>query len=156
MLEVIPMLEYLPQALSNLSAASNIVKAMLELRDSKQLNSKVIELQQVIISAQQQVLSGQSEQMSLSAKVQELEKECARLKDWSTEKERYLRREIGEGVFAYVANDAIGNLQSAHKLCCNCFDKTVKSTLQQTREPQRMIVLVCPNGCPKLVFTHYL
>ena len=80
MLEVIPMLEYLPQALSSLSAASNIVKAMLELRDSKQLNSKIIELQQVVISAQQHVLSGQSEQIALAAKVQELEKECVRLK----------------------------------------------------------------------------
>lgn len=150
------MLEYLPQALSSLSAASTIAKAMLELRDLNQLNSKVIELQQAIISAQQQVLSGQGEQTALAAKVHELEKECVRLKDWSAEKQRYTRREIGQGVFAYVENGFVGNLQSAHKLCCSCFDKTIQSTLQESREPQRMIGLVCPNGCPTIVFTHYL
>jgi hypothetical protein len=150
------MLEHLPQALSSLGAASTIAKTMLELRDFQHLNNKVIELQQIIISAQKQVLSGQGEQTALAAKVNELEKECARLKDWSSEQKRYTCREIGEGVFAYLANDSAGNLQSAHKLCCNCFDSNIKSTLQQSREPQRMIGLVCPNGCPKLVFTHYL
>ena len=150
------MLEYLPQALSSLGAATTIAKSMLELRDFQQFSSKVIELQQVIIAAQQQVLSGQSEQTTLAAKVQELEKECVRLKDWSAEKQRYARREVGQGVFAYVQNGFVGNLQSAHKLCCNCFDKTIPATLQESREPLRMIGLVCPNGCPKSVFTHYL
>jgi len=74
------MFEYLPQVMSSLGAASNIAKSMLELRDFQQLNSKVIELQQVIISAQQQVLSGQGEQTTLAAKIQELENECVRLK----------------------------------------------------------------------------
>lgn len=150
------MFEYLPQAMSSLAAASNITKAMLELRDFQQLNSKVIELQQVIISAQQQVLSGQGEQTTLAAKIQELENECVRLKDWSAERARYTRREIGEGVFAYVANNSVCTLQSAHKLCCNCFDKAIPSTLQQSSEPQRMLGLTCQNGCPKVVFTHYL
>ena len=150
------MLEYLPQAMSSLSTASSIAKTMLELRDFQQINSKVIELQQAIISAQQQVLSGQSEQATLAEKIQALENECTRLKDWTVERTRYTRREIGEGVFAYVANDQAGTLQSAHKLCCNCFDKAIKSTLQQSREPMRMVGLTCPNGCPKVTFTHYL
>ena len=124
-LEVIAMLEYLPQAMSSLSTASSIAKTMLELRDFQQINSKVIELQQAIISAQQQVLSGQSEQATLAEKIQALENECTRLKDWTVERTRYTRREIGEGVFAYVANDQAGTLQSAHKLCCNCFDKAI-------------------------------
>lgn len=143
------MFEYLPQVMSSLGAASNIAKSMLELRDFQQLNSKVIELQQVIISAQQQVLSGQGEQTTLAAKIQELENECVRLKDWSAERARYTRREIGEGVFAYVANDAVSTLQSAHKLCCNCFDKAIQSTLQQSRESMSMVGVDSTSKCNK-------
>lgn len=150
------MIEYLPQALSSLSAAYNIAESLLKLRDLAQINSKVVELTDSIIAAQEKVISAQSERSALTAKIQELAKECVRLQDWTAEKDRYSRKQIADGIFAYVENAAVGNTESAHKLCCNCFDKTAKSTLQQTREPSRMVGLVCPNGCPKLVFTHYL
>jgi len=151
------MIEFLPQALASLSSASQLAKSFLDLRDETQINSKVIELQQLIMNAQEQVFSAQSEKAALASKIEELEKECLRLKDWSAEKSRYSRRQIANGVFAYVENEGMYEFQSAHKLCCNCFDKSVKSTLQQESITEgRLLSLVCPNGCPPLTFRHYL
>ena len=149
------MIEYLPQAISSLSAAKNIISALLELRDFNKLSSTVAEINNHIIKAQNLIFTEQEQRSLLTAKIQALEKECMRLKDWSAEKEQYSRKQIAVGIFAYVENNHVGNTESAHKLCCNCFYKNIKSTLQQSREPERMIGLVCPNGCPKLVFTHY-
>lgn len=150
------MIEHLPQALSHLSTAAGVIKTLYELRDFNQLNAKLAELYPSIIAAQQDLMAANVQNSALMARANDLEQECMRLKDWKSERERYTLKQIGEGVFAYVANDAGGDTQAAHKLCCNCFDKTIKSTLQQRREERHMIGLVCSNGCPPLIFTHYL
>ncbi len=150
------MIEYIPQALTSLSHAANLTKVIREIKDSSAVNPKLIELENLLIETNRHVLAAQAEGLSLLRKVDDLEKECVRLRDWFTERENLESKEIGDGVFAYVHKENMQAFQSAHKLCCGCFNKTVKSTLQQSREPQRMIGLVCPNGCPKIVFTHYL
>jgi hypothetical protein len=151
------MLEYLPQAITSLSTAGTIARAMLELRDFEKLNGKVIELQQCIIAAQSQVLAGQSEQSALTTKVKELEQECMRLKDWSAERSNYACKQIGPGVFAYIQKDLVGEVHANEKFCSNCFDKSIKSRLQQNMALGiRSIHLVCPNGCPEIVFPHYV
>lgn len=154
------MIEYLPQAISSLSAAKTIISSLLELRDINQINSKAIELQNQILTAHEKIFAAQQQQSLLTARIQELEKECMSLKDWSAEKERYDHKQIATGIFAYVDNKHIGNTESAHKLCCNCFGKNVKSTLQQGSDflegMGRIKTLICPNGCPRLEFTHYI
>ena len=67
----------------------------------------------------------------------------------------YSRKKIAEGNFAFIPSEVEWASDATHKLCASCFEQGRPSTLSQTREPQRMIGLVCPNGCPKLVFTHY-
>ena len=151
------MIEYLPQAISSLSSARNLVKSFLELRDLNQINSKVVELQNVIMAAQEKVFAAQEQKSLLTTKIQELEKECMRLKDWSAEKEKYSCKNIAPGVFAYIRNDFHGEFQNAHKLCCNCFDGSKKYTLQQSeiQTNRRMIKLSCAGGCPEIIFPHY-
>ncbi len=147
------MIEYLPQALSSLNAATSVLSSFLNLRDFTKHAGEIAQLQGHIIQANSLIISAQNEHSSLTTKIQELEKECMRLKDWSTEKANYERREIGNGVFAYIEKNYVGMAEKAHKLCCNCFDnKNIRSTLQQSIEPQRNVSLVCPNGCPKIVF----
>lgn len=83
----------------------------------------------------------------------ELENENKQMKDWNIEKKNYKKLEIGNGVFAYIGKDYEGKAQNAYKFCCNCFEnRKIKSPLQQTIEPHRLIGLVCDNGCQKLVF----
>jgi hypothetical protein len=67
----------------------------------------------------------------------------------------YSLKKIAEGIFAYIPSEVEQATDATHKLCVSCFEQGKPSTLSQTREPKRMIGLVCPNGCPKLVFTHY-
>ena len=154
------MIEYLPQALSSLSAALNIGKSLVNINDMAKRQEALIQFNNVIIDAQSKIMASQSEKTALTAKIDELEKECMRLKNWEAERKKYARKEISTGVFAYVENDFVGNLQNAHKYCCNCFDSFKKSTLQQSDDHKpnrgRFIVLICPAGCPRLEFHDYL
>jgi len=151
------MIEYLPQALSSLGAATTIISSFLDLRDFTKHAGDITQLQSHIIQANSLIISAQDTQSSLTAKIQELEKECVRLKDWSTEKKNYSMKQIAPGNFAYVEHGPMTSFGDAHKLCCNCFNKTIKSTLQQgqIKTHARMTTLVCPNGCPELQFRDY-
>ena len=142
--------------LASAKIAYDLAKGIASLKTALERDQTVSKLLEVLISVQTDALLVQKEHSLLTAKKDELEKECLRLKDWTAEKERYHRKQIAPGIFAYVETGSGGSMKSTHKYCCNCFDKTVQSTLQRSYEPKRMIGMVCPNGCPKLVFIHYL
>lgn len=152
------MIEHLPQAMASLNAASNMISALVGLRDFAKYATQLNELHSHIIKANTTIISEQQSHLAMTARIQELEKECMRLKDWSAEKERYSRKQIANGVFAYIENESVEPLQNAHKLCCNCFNKTIQSTLQQEHKCDDgwHYLLVCPNGCPTLRFRHYI
>ena len=138
------------------TAIQDITKALISLRDFEKLNAKVLELQHAIITAQQQAIAIQQSYTLLEAKTRELEAECMRLKDWSSEKEKYAIREIASGVFAYVEKkQPMDPAQRAHKYCCNCFDRSEKSLLQQTDDILTGIELSCPRCGFRTVFRHY-
>lgn len=139
----------IPSLLNAAAAIANTV-------DSSKRHALLIDFQKQIIDAFTTIAELRLENSRLQSDKAQLEQECVRLKDWTADKANYTLRQIASGVFAQVKNGAVGDLQGAHKLCCNCFDKSIKSTLQQSREDERMIGLVCPNGCPKMVFTHYI
>jgi len=150
------MFEYLPQALTSLSAALEIGKGFSKIRDSQKLQEAVMQFNSAIIDAQSKIISAQAEQSSLARQIDELEQECVRLKNWDTEREQYSRIMVAPGVFAYVQNDVVKNFEQAHKYCCNCFDNYQKSTLQQYRvEKGRGKGLTCSKGCPDLLFPYY-
>lgn len=148
------MIESIPAALSSLSAASNIISSLIKLRDFSQYASTFTELQGHIIQANSNIISEQQSHSLLTTKIDELEKEIVRLKNWDAEREKYTRREIAPGVFAYVENAAVGSLESSHKYCCNCFDDYKKSTLNQSHEGRNNI-LSCHKKCPDLKFQFY-
>lgn len=154
------MIEHLQLALSSLQTALALGKSLVGLKNSAETNSKLKEITGAIIEANGRIIESQKIQSVLSTEINELKQECMRLKNWdANEKNRYVRKQIALGVFAYVAHDFIGNFQDAHKYCCNCFDKTIKSTLQQSVKPiggyKRVEALVCPNSCPDLEFLEY-
>ena len=151
------MIEYLPAALTSLSTALEIGKGVSAIRDGQKLQEAVMQFNSAIIDAQSKIMSAQTEQSSLARKVDELEKECVRLKNWDAEREQYSRKMIAHGVFAYVQNDVVNNFQDAHKYCCNCFDNYHKSTLQQSIiEKGRRKQLTCPKGCTEIIFPFYV
>lgn len=142
--------------LTSAKIAYDLAKGIASFKTTVERDKAVSKLLEMLRTVQTDALLMNEKYSLLTAEKDKLEKENLRLKDWTTEKERYCRKQIASGIFAYVEKSTVGSTEGAHKYCCNCFDKTIQSTLQQSREPQRMIGLVCPNGCPKLVFTHYL
>ena len=146
----------LQQALSSLGVALNIGNTLIDIRDEAKLQKAVMESNSAIIDAQSKIITSQTEQSSLSAKIDELEKECMRLKNWETEKQAYSLTEIVTGIFAYIKNDSVCKFENAHKYCCNCFDSNKKSTLQQFEIAEgRRLGLSCHNKCPDLIFYSY-
>lgn len=146
--------------LSGIATLGKTVADIAASNDATQRNALLIEFQKALIQNQTLIASEQVKNASLVSRNQELEQEVMRLKDWSAEKEKYERRQVASGVFAQIEKSFVGESEAAHKLCCNCFDKAIPSTLQsnQISDPKlgRMTKLVCPNGCPPIVFRHYL
>jgi hypothetical protein len=142
-------------AISSLKAASDIARAMVDVRDATKLSAQIGELQQAIIAAQVHAIAIAEKNFALSNRVQELESECKRLTDWSVEAQNYEVKEISTGVFAYLAKGDATSLQSAQKLCPNCFAKRAKSLLQQSNDDYRSVGLTCPACRMKLVFHGY-
>jgi len=149
------MIEYLKPAISSLSSAKEIISSLLAIRDFTKYAPDLNKLLSDVIKANEMIITIQERESSLTAKINELRKECMRLKEWNAEKGHYERRQVGNGVFVYIDKNYVGMAQGAHKLCCNCFDKNIKSTLQQSIGG-RMLSLICPNGCPKIVFEYYI
>ena len=157
------MIEYLPQALSSLNSVLSIFKtvgdALKQSGGTTNTQEGIVEATSTLLDAKSKIISAQEEYSSLSSEIDKLKQDCMRLKDWKTEREHYTRNQIAPGVFAYIENGIVESLQDAHKYCCNCFDKTIKSTLQQRTKPiggYKMVkALVCPNGCPDLEFLEY-
>ncbi len=147
---------YFNLALTSLNTAMGLGKTLLDIRDFAKAQETLIDFNKAIIDAQSQIMMAQNEQTALKQQIEELKQECVKLKDWGAERQQYTRKEIASGVFAYIANDYVGKLQNAHKLCCNCFDNQKKSTLQQFDIPVgRYTGLSCHNGCPDLKFRYY-
>lgn len=154
------MITELLSAVQSMQSLATLLKAANSLSNYNEIVSAVSEVNAKLMQANAVALASQEKQSSLSTKVQELEKECVRLKDWAAEKQHYELRQVAPGVFARVEKSVVGDMESTHKLCCNCFDNTVKSILQQnpatTPSSGRMLSLVCPKGCPAIIFRHYV
>jgi len=154
------MIEYIPLAISSLNAAKDIASGLLHLRDFDKITSATMELKGHLVQTYDHIISEKERVLVLQSQISELKKECVRLKDWSAEKEKYECRQIAHGVFVQIDKTCQGNFEQAHKLCCNCFNKTIKATLQQSTEFKphvgRIKTLTCPNGCPALEFSDYI
>lgn len=70
---------------------------------------------------------------SLVDENQELKNEKIKLINELRTHSEYERKEIAAGFFAYVEKVPALPYESAHKFCCNCYDKEVKSTLVTTK-----------------------
>jgi hypothetical protein len=150
------MIEYLPSALASLQSALGLGKAIMDVKDVAESQTKLIEFNGAIIDAQQKIMSAQQEQASLLRQIEDLKEELASQNRFSEDTANYSRTEFAPGIFAVIDSDFDGKLVNAHKYCCSCFEKQCKSTLQQFNiSVGRNIGLKCPNGCPDLEFHAY-
>lgn len=103
----------------------------MSLRDTAQVQSKVIELQQAILNAQSGALDAKTEQGDLLDRLRKAEAELAALQSWDEERSRYSLRDYGNQTFAYELIPAKAHEgEPSHRLCPRCFEARKKSILQ--------------------------
>ena len=131
-------------AIESAKTLADIIKMSKELRESADLAAAVSEVNAKLLHVGGVALAGQEKQAQLTSRVQELEAEIVRLKDWSAEKVQYALVEFSTGMFTRIRNDSKEPLRSAHKLCNTCFDNGKKTLLQMQTGEARKRGLFCP------------
>lgn len=142
-------------ASQSVQSLGSLLKAAHGLSNYNEIVAALAEVHAKLMQANAVALASQEKQAASAARVQELEQEVMRLKDWSAEAQQYEAPEIARGVFAHVKKDRVGALQSTHKLCSNCFEQSKKSLLQRSREPRPLEGLICHRCERTIVFRHY-
>ena len=139
-----------------LARLGKVVAEIAGSSDAAKRNALLIEFQQALIKTQGITASEQIKNASLVARNQELEQEILRLKDWAAERANYTLQQIFTGIFAYIKNDNMEQLETAHKFCSHCFDeRNCKSILQlQVINPGRRKTLVCHGRKSSLELLH--
>lgn len=116
-------------AIGGLKAALDIAKGLNATADAVAINDAKIALQTAIIEAQTSLLAAQEAQTANLRRIEQLEQEIVRLKDWSGERERYHLIDADRGAFVYMPKPNMENGEPAHWLCANCFNQGRKSFL---------------------------
>lgn len=118
-------------------AALDILKGVQSLQTETAKNQAVIEVQRHVIEAQHG--------LSVSLKrIDDLEAEIVRLKDWSAEKQRYELKDTGQGSLAYHLKEGVEPPELQHWICPNCYQNGKKSILKhETLDIGRAETIVC-------------
>jgi len=111
-------------------AALDIVKGIFALKSEVDRNQAVIDIQRHVLDAQRALGDAEREYAASAKRIEALEQEIVRMKDWSGEMERYEARDVWHGAMAYVMKHGMENGEEPHYLCANCFINKRKSFLQ--------------------------
>ena len=127
--------------LAALKSASELTKAIMDLRDATVVQAKAIELQRQILAAQESALAANERQTTLLEQIKALEKEIARLKKWNADKSKYEMKSVGSGAFAYLPSPSDDPRAANHWLCVTCFDTANEVSCSIKEEPKTGINL---------------
>lgn len=142
-------------AATGLQAAGQIVKSLIGLKISSEVQAKVIELQTIIVSAQGDALAAQTEQFALLQHVRELEEKVAKAEAWNAEKERYKLQEFPTGVLAYVLKPEAADGEPSHRICTSCYQEAHKSILHTLRREYGGELAECHRCKQRYLFSEF-
>jgi len=111
------------------------LKSVLSLQTLKvrnELQGRIGEVESAFAEARETVHTLQVERTASTARIEELEREVAQLKNWDAEKERYEHHETDFGSLVYALKDGVQSVGPKHYLCEPCFNANKKSVLQPT------------------------
>lgn len=140
--------------MASLKAATDISKALFDLKVTAEIQGKVIELQSALMSAQSSALEATTSQYTLQDRVRELESQVRDLQDWGEQKARYTLICPWRGpaqVYALKKEHAEG--EPPHYLCTNCFHNS-KRVILNPQSKDGWVHLACPN-CKSDLSTGY-
>lgn len=139
------MLEIVSSAYSGLKSALDIAGGFLALKTETEKNTAIIGIQRHVLEAQRALMEADALHNEDLKRIAELEREIARMRDWSVDMQRYELKKFYPGTVAYVlrADQAAG--EPIHSLCKHCYDGGKKSVLQASaRSELRFRVFSCP------------
>jgi hypothetical protein len=143
-----PDMTLINQTFTSLQSASQLVKALIGLRDSAMIDSKVIELRDHLIEAQGSMMQAQMQQSALIQEVQGLKQQIMDLENWNEEKQRYQLIPPWPGCFVYALKESCKGGEPAHWICEHCYQEGRKSLLHNTfKNNNRRIVFIKCSHC---------
>lgn len=140
--------------LTSLKAATDVTKALFELKMTAEVQAKVIDLQSALLAAQSGALEATSAQYALQERVRELETRIRTIDDWVKQEQRYTLVSPWEGAAqVYALKTATAEGEAPHYLCTNCFHNRKRVILNPIRR-DGWIHMVCPT-CKSDLTTGY-
>ena len=115
--------------MSIIDNAKEIVSLVQKLEDIE-LYRKIVELEGEIIE--------------LIREKREIEQQLTQLSDWETEKQRYVLVNPWEGAAVYALKEESKGNDAPHWICTNCYQKNIKSMLNQMDGTRGFTKVVCP------------
>lgn len=120
---------------STIKAAFDIGKGVQSLHTSVEVDQAIAEMLEKLLTARQQAMESLETETSLLKRIDELEHEIARLKDWTAEKERYELADTGQRSLAYRRKEGVEPAEPAHWICPQCYEDGKKSILKHETLP---------------------
>jgi len=138
------MIDAISGAWAGLTAAKDITKALVDIKEMAAVTSKALELNGVILGVQDKLFEARTERDEQQARIRELEKKLEKLETWEQEKQRYQLYELAESTYVYrVKPDSQGS-EPMHDLCPNCYEQGIKSILQSAGIKGFFYAFFCP------------
>lgn len=141
-------------AVTSLKAAGDVAKGLIGLHTMAEVQSKAIELNQMIIDAQHQIFAPNAAQTALVERVRELEKEIASMEAWDGQKDRYQMCIPFSGTTVYALKKSMSNGEPPHYICANCYESRKRSILQNSKDKEGWTLFLCP-GCRAEIRTRW-
>jgi len=140
--------------LVSLKAATDVSKALFDLKVTADVQTKIIDLQGALLAAQSSALEAVNSQHALQERIRELEAQVKDTQDWGVQAQRYALVCPWRGpaqVYALRSAEAAG--EQPHYLCTNCFHNKKRIILNPTSK-DGWVYLVCP-ACKSSIATGF-
>jgi len=141
--------------IASLKTATEVAKAIFDMKTNSEVRSKVSEIQSALLSAQNSALSATTAQFELRERVRELEAQLKAVNDWEAQKSRYCLVAPWQGAAqAYALRESLSQGEAPHLLCANCFQSSRRAILNPQRDKEGWVVMVCPS-CKATLYTGF-
>lgn len=140
--------------IGSLKAATDITKAIFDLKTTAEIQGKVIDIQRALLAAQSSALEATRAQFELQERVRELESQLKSVGDWEKQEPRYALASPWRGaaqVYALKTSHAQG--EEPHYLCTNCFHNR-KRVILNPAPKDGWVFMTCP-ACKSTTSTGY-
>lgn len=99
------------------------------------MNDAKLSLQGHILDAQQSLFTAQELQAAATKRIDELEQQIEKLRDWSADQQRYELADTGQGSLAYRLKEDMANGEPPHWICPNCYQNGKKAIMKEEALP---------------------